>query len=432
MGKSKHSTRKIDNRRKRGEGGLRYRADKDCWLYCGDVGTKPDGTRIRITRSGKTKAEAEERFLQAAAEMNLDYVVSAPTEEDITRKMPFREFLVTYIGKYRVRKDGRELEDKTLSQYFYYADIIKEIANVPLDKINTEVLQTCINRVQYSKTKTKEDDSGEYSERVMVGLVSFLRAALKFGVTKGVFPQNYMADVQRPLTKTGKRMVTNGRALSIPKHVLDKLLIALMKDPLCKALIMTMLFTGLRIGEVRALTHSSWNRNDCTFMIDKSAVVRFDFENGKIIKEWTDISTTKNTSSIRDVSYHEPLNGILDEWIQYREKFKGIREHVAEKGNNALIFPGERSGRVLGYRTVYKKFHRVLNAVDLGNDDVRFHRFRHTFATMLLDDKVDPKTVAELLGHSNVVTTLNIYRTVTSDAKKAAVSTLAGKFSFTT
>jgi site-specific recombinase XerD len=55
--------------------------------------------------------------------------------------------------------------------------------------------------------------------------------------------------------------------------------------------------------------------------------------------------------------------------------------------------------------------------------------YGHTFATMLIDDKVDPKTVAELLGHANVVTTLGFYRTVTSEARKAAVSTLAGKFS---
>ncbi len=128
------------------------------------------------------------------------------------------------------------------------------------------------------------------------------------------------------------------------------------------------------------------------------------------------------------VDYLEPLNAVLDEWIQYRDKFKAIREHVAEHGNNALIIPGQRSGRVIGYRTVYKKLHRIIDTVDLGDDDVRFHRCRHTFATLLIDDKVDPKTVAELLGHSSIVTTLAFYRTVTSDAKRKAASSLAGKF----
>ncbi len=72
-----------------------------------------------------------------------------------------------------------------------------------------------------------------------------------------------------------------------------------------------------------------------------------------------------------------------------------------------------------------KKLHRIIDTVDLG-EDVKFHRCRHTFATLLIDDKVDPKTVAELLGHANVITTLNIYWTVSDDAKEAAIATLDG------
>ena len=80
------------------------------------------------------------------------------------------------------------------------------------------------------------------------------------------------------------------------------------------------------------------------------------------------------------------------------------------------------------YRTISRRFKRILERVDLGDDGIHFHRLRHTFATALIDDKIDPKTVAEMLGHSSIVTTLNFYRTVTSDAKRAAASTLAGRF----
>ncbi len=429
MGRAKYSGTNNESRRKKGEGGLRYRDDRGVWVFIGDVGVRPDGTRIRIERTGKTKAEARERFLKDAAEINIDYLLSQPVEDDITRQMPFKEFMITFIGKYKVRKDGRELESRTKGFYFYLAGLMSEIDDLPLDMIDTEVLQTCINRTQTSKYRANENDTNEFSERVMVALITLLRAAFRFGVKKGVVPYNYMEDVQRPLTKTGKRMAMNGRALSLPGHVVQKLLDALMQDPLCKVLITTMLYTGLRIGEVRALTHSSWNRRECSFMVDKSAVRRFEFENGKTIKEWTDISTTQTMSSVREIIYDESLNTVLDEWILYREKFKGIREHLEEHGSGALLFPGERSGKVLGYHTVYRKFHRILDAVDLGDDDVRFHRLRHTFATMLIDDKIDPKTVAEMLGHSSIVTTLAFYRTVTSDAKRKAASSLAGKFS---
>ncbi len=429
MGKSKYSASKKDNRRKKGEGGLRYRADRDVWEFTGDIGCKPDGTRIRITRSGKTQAEARENFKKAADETDIDYIDSRPSVEDITRTTPFMDFLIIFIDKYKKRRDGRALTSKTKNFYFYLASKMKEIGKVPLDMLNTDILQMGIDKVQFSKIQTSDDDTNEISERVMAGLITLLRAAFRFGVAKGVLPSNYMTDVTRPVTLKGRRMALTGRALSLPTHVVQKLMDALMKDQLCKTMIMILLHTGLRIGEVRAITHSSWNRNNCSFLIDKNAVCMFEFENGKVVKEWTDISATKNTSSVREIIYDESLNGVLDEWIQYREKFKGIREHVAEKGNDALLFPGERSGKVMGYRTIYRKFHRIVDAVDLGDDGVRFHRLRHTFATALIDDKIDAKTVAEMLGHSSVVTTLSFYRTVTSDAKRAAASALAGKFS---
>lgn len=39
---------------------------------------------------------------------------------------------------------------------------------------------------------------------------------------------------------------------------------------------------------------------------------------------------------------------------------------------------------------------------------------RHTFATMLLEERENPKIVSELMGHSKVLTTLSIYSHVIS------------------
>ncbi len=115
--------------------------------------------------------------------------------------------------------------------------------------------------------------------------------------------------------------------------------------------------------------------------------------------------------------------------MQHREQYEGVRKHIAEHGGNSLIFPGLKDGNVINYSTISRRLKRILERVDLCDEGIRFHRLRHTFATALIDDKIDAKTVAEMLGHSSVVTTLSFYRTVTSDAKRAAASALAGKFS---
>ena len=46
---------------------------------------------------------------------------------------------------------------------------------------------------------------------------------------------------------------------------------------------------------------------------------------------------------------------------------------------------------------------------------VRFHDLRHTCATLLLRQGVNPKFVQELLGHGDVSLTLNVYSHVLPD-----------------
>ena len=42
-------------------------------------------------------------------------------------------------------------------------------------------------------------------------------------------------------------------------------------------------------------------------------------------------------------------------------------------------------------------------------DGLNLHRFRHTYASMLLEQEINPKIVQKLLGHRDVSTTLGVY-----------------------
>ena len=57
-------------------------------------------------------------------------------------------------------------------------------------------------------------------------------------------------------------------------------------------------------------------------------------------------------------------------------------------------------------------YSRLLDDVDggeVGLPEIRFHDLRHTCATLLFTRGVHPKIVSEVLGHSSVSITLDVY-----------------------
>ena len=60
--------------------------------------------------------------------------------------------------------------------------------------------------------------------------------------------------------------------------------------------------------------------------------------------------------------------------------------------------------------------------------DVRFHDLRHGAATVLLAAKIDLKAVSELLGHSSVAITADIYQKVLSEQQQEIVNRMDDLF----
>ena len=59
-----------------------------------------------------------------------------------------------------------------------------------------------------------------------------------------------------------------------------------------------------------------------------------------------------------------------------------------------------------GFRASYRHF---LERNGFEAEGLNLHRFRHTYASMLLEQEINPKIVQKLLGHRDVSTTLGVY-----------------------
>ena len=90
--------------------------------------------------------------------------------------------------------------------------------------------------------------------------------------------------------------------------------------------------------------------------------------------------------------------------------------------DQGLVFPNRLGGLMDGLNFLKQGYYRILEKAGLPR--IRFHDLRHTAATLLLRQGVNPKVVSEMLGHAQVSITLDIYSHVLPDMQDAAVQAM--------
>ena len=166
-------------------------------------------------------------------------------------------------------------------------------------------------------------------------------------------------------------------------------------------------YAGLRIGETCGLTWQDINLEDQCLTIKRS--IRYDGAKHKNV-----IGTTKR-KKVRIVDFGDTLTEILK--AARREQLKSRMQEVPAdykeisfvclRPDGSLELPSTLG---IACRSVSKKLE--------GFEDFHFHQLRHTYTSNLLSNGAAPKDVQELLGHSDVSTTMNIYAHSTRKAKR--------------
>jgi integrase len=87
-----------------------------------------------------------------------------------------------------------------------------------------------------------------------------------------------------------------------------------------------------------------------------------------------------------------------------------------------LVFTDPVGRAIRGNHSLQRHFAPILARAQL--PAIRFHDLRHTAATLLLRQGVHPKVVQEMLGHSTIAMTLDIYSHVMPDMQAAAVGAM--------
>lgn len=344
------------------------------------------------------KGQKAQRVVATEAEakkvlVNLDYELRHGIyfkPEKITLSRWFSEWIEVY--KKPKCKSG------TIKDYStYYNNHIKNaIGNNQLSEIKTVEIQRLLNDMQ-----TKG-----YAQRSINKVYMVINQMYKQAVKTDLVQKNPCSNVTIPKGKPSKRHET---LTTLQQMLFTR---ALEADNHFTPFIFFMLYTGLRVGEAAALR---WK--DIDFKKREVHVRQTVSSAGG--KDYFD--SAKTSSSIRTV----PL---FPKAVELLQRQRDLDKVVKLDG---LVFH-YKSGRAYERNGVNYYLERISRKIiSQGNTDfpiLSSHCLRHTFATRAIENGMPPQTLKEILGHSNLSTTMDIYAHVLPSTKAKEMDLIAKAF----
>lgn len=192
--------------------------------------------------------------------------------------------------------------------------------------------------------------------------------------------------------------------------------------------------TGCRVGEIIGLTWDDCDFAEGIISINHNLIYRQQ-DDGKCEMH---ITTPKTESGKRIVPMFEAVRKALLQEKKQQMK-QGFNSTIID-GYSGFIFTN-RCGYVHNPQTINRAIKRIYLAC---NEQEKIqakkehrqpiliphfsvHNLRHTFCTRFCENETDLKIIQEIMGHSDITTTMNIYNEATKERKQESFAKLEGK-----
>lgn len=316
------------------------------------------------------------------------------------RKQTFGEYLENWFINVRVY----EVESSTYlrnEQTINYHIKNSSLYNAQMVNIDSELCQSLINKL-----------SEKYSRSTISKVYVLLNMCFNYAFTKEHIGENPMMKVKMPKESSLVTKKKEAKWLSssdVEKFVQEAERVNTrefrIKGKVGERVYgvnayyaILIIYTGLRIGELMALTWEDIDFKNKTLNVNKSRA------KGKIDGKTTlYIKDPKSESGTRII----PLS---DRAIYALQKIKEYSTELKLNSDNNLIVANTSSESNIT-RTVKSMLFRA----GCETEKCGLHALRHTFGSLLLEKGVDLKTISYLLGHSDITVTANIYLHITRE-----------------
>lgn len=367
---------------------IRKRGNK-CY-YSFEVGSV-DGKRKRIVRvGGTTKKEAEKSLRQALNEYENKGKYIDETD------MSFASYLDYWYKNYV------EINCKTNTKKSYKGTIDRHLkpllGKYKLKNITPAMIQSFINDM-FKKG---------YSKNYLSSMCIVIRSSLEYAVYPlEIIKENPYRYIKLPKYENIKKEIK-----TITNEQFELLIARFPQGTLYYIPLLIGFYTGMRGGEVCALTWDDIDLNKKTISVNKTLVINGDSKYEK--------GTPKTKTSYRTITIGDTLVNLLKKHKKYQKEMK--LKYGKHYKDNEFIIPNLICTSENGTHAKLRNFDYLTRATkkDLGFD-FTFHMLRHTHATKLIQNGVNPKEVQVRLGHANISVTLDTYAHSSDDsARKVA------------
>lgn len=354
-----------------------------------DLKGKELGIGIAQRKDGRYEARYKDRFgnrksvydftLKGVRKKLADAVTADSEGREPVKRLTLNEWYDIWYNTYK----KNIVKESTLSnqRMLYNTNIRDVLGDRWLDEISRNDIQAFVN--------TKYNYKVSYVKQMKILLHDiFQRAYEDEYISKNPVYKILFADEPKK----------EKHALSVDE---EKLFLKHAKQSLYYELYVVALNTGMRIGEICALTLDDIDFKDRTINVNKN-YYHYTDENGTFT---TGYGTTKTKSSNRVI----PMNQAC---------FDALKRYVDRRNAPDNIFFRGKNGKPITSSSaqwdLYILRNKILNkeGIDISLSP---HILRHTFATRCFERGIPPKIVQSYLGHSKVDITLDIYTHVSKE-----------------
>lgn len=347
--------------------------------------TFPVGTSLREVKQFKKLKEAEALSMQPVNNHSLT----------------FGEAADLYFAHYCIN-----LEANTISGYrsiYQREEGLREFfGKMKLKQIDTNMVQMYITRLHTSGN----------SPKTISNTIGLLRTIMKHCVALQYISRNPVDGTTLP------KKVKNLEVKAYTPEQVQQLLAISQNNHFIHTVIALGTMAGLRRGEMAALTWDNVNLDEKPSIKVKESKYHVSKTLG--LAESSGVKTPKTTASIRTIPLPDTLVRILKQEKRRYNECK-LRYGARFKDSNCVLFKEDGSSyEVCTLSNGYTKFMRNHPEFPY----CTLHQLRHTFASMLASANTPVKDVQELLGHSDISTTMNVYTHGFEESKRTAIMEL--------